>query len=121
MPGGRNRGKYIGDGGVTPRRRKHHREPVVILASVSTRTQPFGEATIVNLSEGGVKLRTAAIDFVEGVSVNAGEQVDLRLALPDSGEMLDIAGHGGMDDRGRLRRPFSLHPRGPAARRCNNG
>jgi CheY-like chemotaxis protein len=42
------------------RRRKHHREPVAILASVSTRTEPFGEATVVNLSEGGAKLRTSA-------------------------------------------------------------
>lgn len=40
---------------MVARRRKHHREPVVILASASTRNQPFGEATVVNLSEGGVK------------------------------------------------------------------
>lgn len=77
---------------MVARRRKHHREPVVILASVSTRTQPFGEATVVNLSEGGVKLRTAAHDFVAGISLTAGEEIDLRFALPDSGEMLDIAG-----------------------------
>lgn len=30
------------------RRRKHHRELVEILAAVSTRTQPFAEATVVN-------------------------------------------------------------------------
>jgi CheY-like chemotaxis protein len=77
---------------MVARRRKHHREPVVILASVSTRNQPFGEATVVNLSEGGVKLRTSAHDFVAGVSLAAGEEVDLRFALPESGEMLDIAG-----------------------------
>src|SRR5208337_1036785 len=35
------------------RRRKQHREPVTILASVSTHTQPYAEVTIVNLSEGG--------------------------------------------------------------------
>src|SRR5215467_3829356 len=77
---------------MVARRRKHHREPVVILASVSTRTQPIAEATVVNLSEGGVKLRTSAHDFVAGVSLTAGEEVDLRFALPESGEMLDIAG-----------------------------
>lgn len=77
---------------MVARRRKHHREPVEILASASTRNQPFGEATVVNLSEGGVKLRTAAQDFVAGVSLAAGEEVDLRFALPESGEMLDIAG-----------------------------
>ena len=74
------------------RRRKHHREPVVILASVCTRTQPFGEATVVNLSEGGAKLRTAAQDFVAGVTLTAGEEIDLRFALPESGQMLDVAG-----------------------------
>lgn len=77
---------------MVARRRKHHREPVTILASVATRTQPFGEATVVNLSEGGVKLRTSAHDFVAGVSLGAGDDVDLRFALPESGEMLDIAG-----------------------------
>jgi len=77
---------------MVARRRKHHREPVVILASVSSHTQPFGEATVVNLSEGGVKLRTSAQDFVAGVTLSAGDDVDLRFALPESGEMLDIAG-----------------------------
>ena len=77
---------------MVARRRKHHREPVVILASVSTRTQPFGEATVVNLSEGGVKLRTSAHDFVAGVSLSAGDDVDLRFVLPGTEEMLDIEG-----------------------------
>jgi len=77
---------------MVARRRKHHREPVVILASVSSRTRPIGEATVVNLSEGGVKLRTGAQDFVSGVSLSAGEEVELRFALPESGEMLDMAG-----------------------------
>src|SRR6201997_78406 len=72
------------------RRRKQHREPVAILASVSTRTQPFGEATLVNLSEGGAKLRTSVQDFVAGVSLSAGDEVDLRFALPGGEEMLDI-------------------------------
>ncbi len=72
------------------RRRKQHREPVAILASVRTRTQPFGEATVVNLSEGGAKLRTAEQDFVAGVALSAGDDVNLRFALPGLGAMLDI-------------------------------
>jgi hypothetical protein len=48
------------------RRRKHHREPVALLASVSSRTEPFGEVAVVNLSEGGAKLRTSVQDFVAG-------------------------------------------------------
>jgi len=73
-------------------RRKHYREPVVIRVSVATRTQPFGEAAVVNLSEGGVKLRTAAQDSVAGAASAAGEEIALRFALPESGQMLDIAG-----------------------------
>ena len=74
------------------RRRRQHREAVSILASVTTRTQPFAEAMIVNLSEGGVGLRTGAQDFIAGVTLSAGEEVDLRFALPETGDMLDIAG-----------------------------
>jgi CheY-like chemotaxis protein len=73
---------------MVARRRRHHREPVVILASVSTRTQPFGEATVVNLSEGGAKLRTGPQDFVAGISLSAGEEVNLRFALPGGDAML---------------------------------
>jgi CheY-like chemotaxis protein len=75
---------------MVARRRKHHREPVVILASVSTHTQPFGEATVVNLSEGGAKMRTGSQDFVAGVSLSAGEDVNLRFALPDGDAMIDV-------------------------------
>jgi len=75
---------------MVARRRKHYREPVVILASVSTHAQPFGEGTIVNLSEGGAKLRTGPQDFVAGVSLCAGEDVNLRFALPGGDAMLDV-------------------------------
>jgi len=39
------------------RRRKQHREAVKIVASISTRTQPFAEVMVVNLSEGGAGLQ----------------------------------------------------------------
>jgi response regulator RpfG family c-di-GMP phosphodiesterase len=74
------------------RRRKQHREPVEILASVRTHSQPFAEALIVNLSEGGIGLQTGAQDFIEGVAVSAGEEIELRFALPDTSEMVDVAG-----------------------------
>jgi len=74
------------------RRRKHHREPVVVLASVSTHTQPLGQATVVNISEGGVKLRTVAHDFVAGVSQGAGEDLNVRFVLPGTEHMLDLPG-----------------------------
>lgn len=72
------------------RRRKQHREQVEILASVSTRTQPLAEATVVNLSEGGAGL--VAQDSVALASLSAGDEVDLRFALPETGEMLNVAG-----------------------------
>jgi hypothetical protein len=65
---------------------------VAILASVRTRTEPFGEATVVNLSEGGAKLRTSVQDFVAGVGLSAGDEVDMGFALPGREEMLNIAG-----------------------------
>ncbi len=74
------------------RRRKQHREPVEILASVRTHSQSCAEALIVNLSEGGVGLHTGAQDFIEGVSVSAGEEIELRFALPDTTGMVDVAG-----------------------------
>jgi hypothetical protein len=74
------------------RRRKHHREPVVVLASVSTRTQPFGQATVVNVSEGGVKLRTSAQGFVAGISLSAGDELNVRFPLPRTEHILDVPG-----------------------------
>jgi CheY-like chemotaxis protein len=77
---------------IVARRRKHHREPVVILASVSTRTQPIGEATVVNLSEGGAKLRTSMQHFVAGLLLSAGDDIDLRFELPGTEQTLTIDG-----------------------------
>jgi len=74
------------------RRRKQHREPVEILASVRAHSQPCAEARIVNLSEGGVRLQTRARDFIEGVSLSTGEEIGLRFALPDTPGMVDVTG-----------------------------
>ena len=70
------------------RRRKQHREPVRILATVSTRTQPFTEAIIVNLSEGGMGLETGPLGDMARVALSAGEEMDIRFALPGGGETL---------------------------------
>jgi len=74
------------------RRRKLHREPVHIVASISTRTQPLAEAMIVNLSEGGVGMRMGLDHDRIGASLSVTEEVDLRFALPETGEMLQISG-----------------------------
>jgi hypothetical protein len=58
------------------------------LATVSTRTQPFTEAIIVNLSEGGMGLETDPLGDMARVALSAGEEVDIRFALPGGGEIL---------------------------------
>lgn len=74
------------------RRRKQHREPVNLVATVSTRTQPFTKLTVINLSEGGIALRNDADDGVAERMLDAGDEVDLRFALPETGEILHPTG-----------------------------
>lgn len=59
-----------------------HREPVSIVALISTRTQPLAEAVVVNLSEGGVRLGSNPEDSNLESSLGAGEEIRLRFALP---------------------------------------
>ncbi len=74
------------------RRRKQHREPVRILATISTRTQPFTEAIILNLSEGGIGLQTDPGNDGARVMLNAGEEVGVRFELPGGEEILHTTG-----------------------------
>jgi CheY-like chemotaxis protein len=78
------------------RRRKHHRETVRIPAIAGTRDYPYGEVTIVNLSEGGagVLLRGGGLedDARTAFYVRVAEDVDLRFALPDSEAMIHCSG-----------------------------
>jgi len=68
------------------RRRKHHREPVEIAASVATRTIPLANATILNLSEGGAGLRMNWQPGVAGARLSVGEQINLNFLLPGTNE-----------------------------------
>jgi len=74
------------------RRRKQHREPVQIVTSVRTHSHPLFEATIVNLSDGGVGIEINPRVFLSGVLPSVGEEIDLRFALPRTGEILDANG-----------------------------
>ncbi len=74
------------------RRRKRHREPVNIVAALSSRTQPFAEVIVVNLTEGGAGLRLRANDGAVGAYLNPGEEVDLRFDLPGSMDRLHPTG-----------------------------
>ena len=66
------------------RRRKQHREPVQIVASVNSRQGLVGEALIVNLSEGGAGLKARSSSNFVGVSFEAGQEFDFTFALPGS-------------------------------------
>ncbi len=74
------------------RRRKQHREPVQIVASVSTRNQPPTEALIVNLSEGGAGLKTRSSSNFVGASFAAGEEISVRFTLSETELPFDVTG-----------------------------
>jgi DNA-binding NarL/FixJ family response regulator len=74
------------------RRRKQHRETVMITASLSTHSHPLFEATVINLSEGGLAVEINPKVFLAGVLPSVGEEIALRFALPGTGEMLDVNG-----------------------------
>jgi len=77
------------------RRRKHHRETVEILATASSRDVPFGELTIVNLSEGGAGVRLHGTDAAGRkmkFRLAVAEDVDLRFALPASEATIHCSG-----------------------------
>jgi DNA-binding NarL/FixJ family response regulator len=74
------------------RRRKRHREPVNIPASITTRTQPFAELTIANLSGRGARVKVVCDSGTPIAELSVGAEVDLRFALPETNEMLQCSG-----------------------------
>jgi len=74
------------------RRRKQHREPVNVAAAVSTHAQPYAEAVIVNLSEGGAGLNLTSSSEVVTAHLSAGDEIDLRFVLPGTEHMLHTTG-----------------------------
>jgi len=71
------------------RRRKQHREPVNLPVTVSSRSEPYAEATVVNLSEGGAGLRLDA-DLAVSADLSVGEEADLRFVLPGTDDTLHV-------------------------------
>jgi CheY-like chemotaxis protein len=73
------------------RRRRYHREPVQISASISSRTLSLANVNIMNLSEGGAGLSLSRF----GVSyprVSAGDKVELSFTLPESSDSIHTTG-----------------------------
>jgi len=91
------------------RRRKQHREPVNIFATVSTRTQPYGEATVVNLSEGGAGLRLDT-DSESRADLSVGDETDFRFVLPQTDETLHATARVVWTSRGSAGVQFTYLP-----------
>ena len=77
---------------VIVKRRKQHREPVRIAATVYNRGTPLLGAMVVNLgSEGaGLKLNTTGCKM--STRLSAGDEIDLTFISPGSGRPIDTNG-----------------------------
>ncbi len=69
-------------------RRKQHREPVGITATLTRRNHAPADVLVINVGEGGVGIRRK---FGEHDSLTAGEELGLRFALP-GGELFEATG-----------------------------
>ncbi|HLV88170.1 MAG TPA: response regulator [Candidatus Sulfotelmatobacter sp.] len=75
------------------RRRKQHREPVDLLATISTHAEPYAEVIVTNLSEGGAGIVTHCSRLgSSGTHLSAGDEIDLRFSLPESEAMVHASG-----------------------------
>lgn len=72
-------------------RRKSHREPVAIGASLSTKNVALARATIRNIGEGGVGLLMNLTTTGRSL-VSAGDQVELNFQLPDTSQLIHASG-----------------------------
>lgn len=79
-------------GASIARRRKQHREAVDIVASITTRAQPFAEVKIANLSETGARVRVGSESDGVAANLSPGTEADLRFALPETRSMLQCTG-----------------------------
>ena len=72
------------------RHRKLHREPVNIAASVTSHARQFADLTVTNLSETGARVRVG-LAAGEPPVFTAGEEFELRFALPETSDLLHCA------------------------------
>ncbi len=74
------------------RRRKQHREPVRLPASVSTRMRPFTPMMVVNLSERGMGLAITNDHGNLRHHPTAGDEIEVRFTLPKMDAGLHVTG-----------------------------
>jgi len=70
------------------RRRKQHREPVRIAATVKSSSHPKRPALIVNLSETGAGMSISPVGETSGTRLSAGDEVEIEFVLPTTDRKL---------------------------------
>jgi CheY-like chemotaxis protein len=77
---------------VIVNRRKQHREPVRIAATVHTRDNPLLGALIVNLGSEGAGLKLNVTGCKTSARLSAGDEIDLSFTAPGSSRMVHANG-----------------------------
>lgn len=77
---------------VVVKRRKQHREPVRIAATLHTRSIPVLSATIVNLSSQGAGLKLDPTENNHGHRLSAGDEIDVSFISPGSWRAVTVSG-----------------------------
>lgn len=77
---------------VIVKRRKQHREPVRIAATLHTRSIPLLGAMVVNLGGEGAGLKLNMTGCKVSARLSAGDEIDLSFLSPGSGRMVQTSG-----------------------------
>jgi len=77
---------------IIVKRRKQHREPVRIAATLHTRNAPLLGAMIVNLGAEGAGLKLNVTGCKTSASLSAGDEVDLSFTSPGSWRVVNVCG-----------------------------
>jgi ActR/RegA family two-component response regulator len=77
---------------IIVKRRKQHREPVRIAATLHTRSVPLMSGTIVNLSSQGAGLKLDLPDEHSSERLSAGDEIDLSFISPGSWRAVTVSG-----------------------------
>lgn len=77
---------------IIVKRRKQHREPVRIAATLHTRRIPLLAATIVNLSSQGAGLKLDLSEHNHNACLSAGDEIDLSFISPGSWRAVTVSG-----------------------------
>lgn len=77
---------------VLAKRRKQHREPVQIAATLCTRNVPLLPATIINLSSHGAGLKLNMAEHTNDTCLSAGDEIDLSFISPGSWRTVNVSG-----------------------------